>query len=243
MKKWLCILLSVITIIFVPSFAFADTEGTGESPVTVDAVTVENPVVLDFRYYSYTLNNLSADDVVVTKVTDNAERIEYEVYDKDEPTVVDTIRVDFDTVDVSTLSTKESNTRSTFFYRYKTVKNTRQNKTIVKLQYRVRVDLYESGSFRGFYGADSSNLLIQDGSVTSFELLDKVTGIKSATGKYPTTSLTYNYSANLRTTTTLSATSSIGITLQGAGFTASSGVSQNSYYYRIVADTGTIDLY
>lgn len=61
--------------------------------------------------------------------------------------------------------------------------------------------------------------------------------------KYPTESLTYAYSANLKTSTTYSSNSTVATQLAGAGFSATSGTNASKYYYRIVSETGTIDLY
>lgn len=238
MKKRLCALIAALMLMSIPTFAFADVEMSSVDGKELSAPVVEDPVTLDCREFSYTFDNLSENDATVVKTEDNLDRIEYQVYNKADPSVVDTIGVDFNSDDASMMSARATNTRSTFFYRYKTIKNPKTNKVMVDLQYQVRVDLYESGSFRSFYGADSPNLLIRS-SITSMELVNVAKGIKSATGKYPTTSLTFNYSANLRTVGTVSTTASAN--LPGAGFSVTTG--SNTYYYRIVADTGTINLY
>ncbi|MEY8364685.1 hypothetical protein AALA22_03415 [Anaerovoracaceae bacterium 41-7] len=232
MKKVISMLLALTLVLGMGTAAFAESEPVLETGV------VENPVVLDFRDYSYTFDTLSEEDVNVVKTEDSLDAIEYRIYHKKDQAVIDTVRVDFEQPGISTYATNANDTRSTFFSKYKTIKNTKTNKAVVELQYKVRVDFYESGSFRSFYGADSPNLLIRS-AITDCELVNVEKGVKSATGKYPTTSLTYNYSANVRTTESVSATSSAE--LLGAGFSVTTGT--NKYYYRIVSETGTIDLY
>ena len=62
----------------------------------------------------------------------------------------------------------------------------------MELEFSTRVDFYESGSFRAFYKADTPNVTIKT-SVTSMVLTNTAKSVKSATGKYPTSSLTYAY--------------------------------------------------
>lgn len=236
-KSILSIMLSVAVALFVPGFAFAS-DG-GENGEILNEFAVENPVVLDCGYYSYTMNDTSADDTIIVKTKDDAEAIEYKIYSIEDPTVVDTVRVDFDSADASVLSVN-ADTRSTMFYRTQAIKNSNTGKTVVTIEFSTRVDLYESGSFRSFYGANTPALTIKS-PITDMELTNTSKSIKSSTGSYPTTSLTYAYATNLRTTTTISNTSSLSSQLIGAGFSVSS--SNNAYYYKTVRKTGTIDLY
>lgn len=238
MKRHLCILMSGLILLAIPTFAFADEGMLGTAEQMLNERAVETPVVLDCRDFSYTLDSLSEDDATVVKTKDSVDAIEYEVYNKMEPGVIDTIRVDFSVTKTSTRSTKGNDIRSTFFSAYKTIKNTKTDKKIVELEFSTRVDFYESGSFRAFYKADTPNVSIYS-SATPMELTNTAKSVKSTTGKYPTSSLTYAYSTNLKTGVDLSTT--VSAQLPGAGFSASTGT--HVYYYRTVKQTGTINLY
>lgn len=234
-KKYLCVLMSILMVMSIPTFAFADSDEVMDGEV-------ENPVVLDFRDYSYTMDDTSMDEVYVVKTADDNEKIEYEIHYIDDETLVEKVRVDFESNNNEGVTTRSVNdTRSTFFSKYYTVK-TSSGKAVAKLVFKTRVDLYESGSFKAFYGADTPNLLMAEG-ITTFELRNVSKSIKSKTGKFPTSDLTYAFSANVRTATTHSTSSSIGIDLAGAKFSKSSSTAKNVYYNKVVSNTGTISLY
>ena len=230
MKKRILLFVIIFTLVL-PTSAFAQT-----SQIDYISDDTKGGVELDFRNFSYIMNGVNEEDVVIEKTVEKPEAIEYQIYNKDETKTIDTVRVDFDMTNPLADGARAANTTSTYFSKYKTFKD--GTKSVVELEYTVRVDLYSSGSFRAFYGADSSNLLIAS-AITSIELVNVKTGVKSSTGSYPTDSLSINYSCNLRTTGNVS--TSIGANLMGAGFNVTTG--SNVYYYKTVKETGTIKLY
>ncbi len=216
-------------MMIMPNFVFANETNGIQSK--------NSNIVLDFRYYSYTLPNTSLSEVDVIKTVDSPDVIEYLITYKDDSKPQEVLRVDFNTETNSLMNTNSAKTRSTFFSKYYKIKS-KSNEVVLGYQFKTRVDLYESGSFRAFYGADTPNLLVSEG-ITNFDLLNKVASIKSSTGKFPTSDLTFAFSANARTTTTYSSTTSVGAALASAGFS----VTSTSYYYKIISDTGTISVY
>lgn len=96
------------------------------------------------------------------------------------------------------------------------------------------MDFYESGSFRTFYKADTPNVTIKT-SVTSMVLTNTAKSVKSATGKYPTSPLTYAYSTNLKTGTDIS----ISAMLKGVGILGFFLVGLSLFIMSILRDTKT----
>lgn len=82
-------------------------------------------------------------------------------------------------------------------------------------------------------------MLVIEYAMAPMKLVNIAEGVKSATGRYPCTSLTYSYSANLCTTEPV--TAKVGKLLSGAGFRPTEDL--KPYYIATVFDTGTIDLY
>lgn len=225
------LLFAIILTLTLPTTVFAQ---VGE-PYTSNC-DMDNSLELDCRDFSYTMTGIDKDNVVITKTVETPCKMEYKIRYIDEPQIVDTVRVNFDNKKTRERAASVPNTSSTYFSKIKTIKNGK--KKVVELEYTVRVDLYSSGSFRSFYGADSPNLLIAS-TITPIELVNVSKGVRSATGSYPTDKLSINYSCNLRTTTNV--TASAGLDLKGAGFSVTTGT--NTYYYKVIKETGIIDLY
>lgn len=168
----------------------------------------------------------------------SANTVEYELRHEAELDIVDTVSVDFAAAKNSAKTSKTNDIRPSIFTRTMEIKDKKTNKTVAELKYQIQVDFYESGSFRAFYGASSPMLIIED-VIVPMKLANTAESVKSATGKYPCTSLIYGYSANLCTIEPVPA--KVGKLLSGAGFRPTEDL--KPYYIATVFDTGTIDLY
>lgn len=193
-------------------------EMNAETITQTNAGTKE--ITLDFRDYSFTTIVDSTNPIITYMADDTCET--YTVYDSSGENVIDK----FTSENISL--TRASDERISYFTRDKSFGSA------VTLRYTVCVQYYSSGSFRSFNSLNYTNLAILS-NATPMELYNQSDKCWSATGSWPTTTMQFSYTANLRTTGTV--TADVGKVLLSVGF------SQTTYYYRIVNGSGTFNLY
>lgn len=234
MKRGFFVFAAVLMAMTILIFAGTGEKSAEPNEPAAKVTSQEKSIVLDCRYFTYALENLSAEDVHAEQAKISANTVEYELHHEAETDIVDTVSADFTAAKTS----KTNDIRPSIFTRTMEIKDKKTSKTVVRLKYLIQVDFYESGSFRAFYGA-SSPMLVIEYAIAPMKLVNIAEGVKSTTGRYPCTSLTYSYSANLCTTEPV--TAKVGKLLSGAGFRPTEDL--KPYYIATVFDTGTIDLY